>query len=543
MGLDPSPLLTKFVPPGVGIKATEQVRLPIAPATNPGTLWVPVDTEGIYYKLPFNDGAKTYIIQNIVEVVAQTVHYFLDRPTGLEKYDEVVVDLRCDLSTPSNKALTRSTDKTAPITENYKEGDDGALLWFNDFNRRSGTTLRSSSGEIDVKKALNFELPLTGEQKKLRGIESNHDLRDYFKNPHFKSFINTVVYANILDFVKFTERRKGIVIARSRNFSQMKRPSGREPVPPFLNCVYEEADNYFGIISVIARHPDRPEKPCDVLAISTADDGDIFLVLLAASNRRILNDVERYPRISDIQFANSVTFRRSGVYYDINKLYRELMLSVNSCVHARRNFINPVLACFVPILLSGSDYVEKTFPGISVGSLTAAFFRHINSMTNLVTNHTANPGLVVVNPEVLARLVMRAYEEKSSNFKADMSDFEATMKAYAARSGESSLLPTANHLRVAAAQLSWSLTYYTSTSWQVKAPNPFETSPKGTPIWGYARSAAVNGDGRYTVSSSHDADVEYLLFLDKSAHPNSPPKVLSEPIPVVDNSHKLPARI
>lgn len=486
------------------------------------TLYVLIDSEGMLYKMPFNNASRSYTFQNVVEEVANLVNRYLFRPPGTQHYEELVVDLRCDLRTPANKALTRKKGKNTPSTPRYKSGDE-LMAWYNEFSFKHSRS--ASQGEFDSKRAMNFVLPATSGQLKSRGVKPENavTLQDYLRNPHFKRFLNRVVYENVINFVRFPEGElgdKSCVLIRGPEISFMKTPKLQGAIPPHLNFSYSEADTAIGVISARCRHPLYPERHCDLLVNSTASDGDCFLVLAAARNRCLkpapLNAQTgwRAPEsVDDLQFSNSVTLMRSGVYYDMNEFYRCAVELNRRKASPASVQLNPVLAMFVPIMLPGDsfDYVShEVLQNVGDGSFLSAYYDCIDCLDTLVSSHTQRPDQVLVNADQLGRLIIAAHGDRYKTVKLDMEkDYEYNF-ALLREKVPGKRIPTRNQVRVFAAQLSWALTYFTASSYERAAPDPFECSPAGFSLWGYEKRSSSEEDGRFEVAAPEDVDLEYL---------------------------------
>jgi len=523
MGLD-VPDLFKYLPSDISVECNDFSKI-VLPPRNPrysspeNTLYIPIDTEGFLYKLNFNDPTKHYIFQNIVEALAKMVHFLLDKPPGTEGYDEIVVDLRCDLSTPPNKALTRKADATTPDTPRSKDTDDPVVSWYNEFCARH--TLRSSHSEFDAKRALLFDMPRTKAQiNKLK--ETGQDVSGlvewgaYLKNPHFKRFVNRILFENILSYIDFNNGRKGFVLARSPSVAEMKSPTERGPIPRHLSYDYDEADNAVAILSVKAKHPLKPNgRLCDVFVISTSSDGDICLSLLAASNIRIKR---RGATTEDYEWLNSVTFRRSSTYYNINTVYIRLIEAVKCVMHPGIRLSNPILSAFVPLLIANSgscDYVSKGFmPKIGAGFLLKSFFLFCNYICQeMIESHVIAPDRVIVHANKLAILIAGAYRIKHPSLDIPFDDYP---KAKSLLDAAGIPAPTVEQVRILAAQASWTLTYYTASSYGRCAPDPFQLSPKGLSLWGYQKQDSKEHNGRFTVTHPEDVDGEELVEISQS---------------------------
>jgi hypothetical protein len=528
MGLDVNRFLNEYMATSVrlspqGADTNPELRNTVFLAEQKHrTLYVLIDSEGMLYRLPFNDASRSYTFQNIVEEVAHLVSFYLHRPNGTQQYDDIVVDLRCDLQTPGNKALTRKKTDATPSTPKHKHGDP-VLAWYNEFSFKHGRS--ASQGEFDSQRAMGFVLPLTTNQLKARGanLKTATTLSDYLHNPHFKRLVNRVVYENVMNFVRFpTDHRAegSCVMIRGPGVAQLKTPSISGPIPSHLNFSYTEVDNVIGVISARCRHPLYPERHCDLLVNSTASDGDCFLVLAAARNRAMSPAAIDPPTgwrktesVDDLEFSNSVTLIRSKVYYDINELYRSIVE-----LNRRRSSPdipqkNPILAAFVPVILGYDkfDYISPgVFDGIRDGKFLPAYYDHIDCLANLVTSHPERPDQVLVNVNELGRLIMAAHSILYSKIELDWKQSYDHNYAILKERAIGRRITTRNEVRVFAAQLSWALTYFTAQSYECEAPDPFERSPAGFSMWGYEKRGVTEEDGRFVVCAPEDVDLEYL---------------------------------
>lgn len=484
------------------------------------TLYVLIDTEGYTYHLPFGDPSRTYTFRDLVEHVANLVHRYLAKPGPIQAYSDVVVDLRCDLRTPPNKALTRKTgDRVPDLPENGQK--DAMMAWYLKFSRDHSTVANQS--EFDAKRALGFELPMTRGQAKKRGLlESTvYIFEHYLHSPGFKRFVNRVIFENILSFIEFPVGSAGhaYVIARSKYVSNMRTPTSYGPIPSHLQFDYQEADCAIGAVSAHCRHPSNPQRWCDLLVHSTSSDGDTFLVLAASRNRCVspapCDSAGRRLEESadDLRFANAVTVIRSNIYYNFNEIYIGLMELHRRNASADLVFDNPLLSAFVPMMIGGAsfDYTSRGWlPGISDGRLFAAYYENIDYFQNLVSSHVDLPNFVIVNPDALGRLIAAAAKKDCS--KAEFRIDEDYTTAAAAFSVHGKPLPSAGRIRVLAAQLSWAFSYFTASSYELVAPDAFQTAPgSGFSLWGYVDKGHKGRDERLEVGAPEDVDTKALF--------------------------------
>ena len=499
------------------------------------TIYVLVDTEGCAYHLPFSDPTRSYTFRDIVQHVSELVQHYLSKPGDMRSYSDVVVDLRCDLKTPPNKALTRKTDGSAPPLPINGEKDP-MMAWYAQFSSHHSTVVESAS--FDSKRAMSFELPLTRKQAIKRGLKEGevYYFEHYLHSPGFKRFLNRVVFENVLGFVQFPSDCTGhaYVLARSRDISNMRTPTSYGPIPSHLQFDYQEADCVIGAVSARCRHPLDQARWCDLLAVSTSSDGDTFLVLAAARNRAMApaprdSAQRRLPESADdLRFYNAVTVLRSNVFYNFNEFYACLLELHRMKASAGLEFSNPVLAAFVPMMIGGAtfDYTSRGWlPGVADGTLCSAYYRNIDYFQTLVSSHVDQPNLVVVDPNALGRLIAsackRAPSEESERArdptkaaKRDKDSLRIDLDYTEACKAEGKPLPTPDQILILAAQLSWAFSYFTASSYELIAPDAFQTSSgSGFSLWGYAHKNIDCKDERPDIGAPDRVDFQALMEL------------------------------
>ena len=238
----------------------------------------------------------------------------------------------------------------------------------------------------------------------------------------------------------------------------------RQPVPKALELEFEEAD--FAVV-----YWARVLAPRNVMIYTK--DGDSWLAALLDTRHRIAPlapDVGTSPApngnvsaVLDPAFYNHVyCMRNDKEIVVINRLWQRVQHVWHGGTLGAHNVpIHwPIETFCMLACMRGNDYVDSILDRLPFETLFKAYFEYVPRFRNIVVRH-AETGLLWVRQDRYVELVRCAYCHSA---RIAASTPYARMTKYFAKQRRGTTVPTEEQLRVQAARLSWTLSYFANAS-------------------------------------------------------------------------------
>jgi len=482
------------------------------------------------------DGYALTVGQLVNQIQAKVQHYLLDSAV------EAVLFL-FDCGTPKNKTIFRKekvgqtpetpfADRSMAATATLQQGMAAwaakllrDIVPFDDA-RADDLTMKIAASELD------FQLPLDRKEVKSRQ-EANpayvaYSYEDCLSNKAFKRLLYDIVARHLLRSLIVPDGKWALV--RAPEYAELREGTEQKQPRAELLRQYEEADAILGYFAGLFLDHDVYVDSADGDAVSCLVLGSWARLRAATNDKEPLHAGSFVNNVYVLQ--NQWASNYGNRLVDINRLFvkANLLLSVYKRPEYGVHWKSPIVSLFAIIMMCGSNdyYNDRVMPDISTDTLFKTLLLHSSAFGNtfLQPHLDRESGYhhIVVNPDAFARLFVCCYRQRYNDTTLPVTDLKAALAELKKwdRAALRDKLPTEDQVYVAAANLSWALSYFSASSYRCKPPDPFEQY-EGLSIWGYTlERSGPNEYGHAKAAQASKVHVKYLRW--RSARPIPPVK-------------------